>query len=152
MSTTTQPPDITAHLDAAERAGEALIAALCVAMAAIPEGDAFNGARYEIGKLIEHTKNAGCLSGARAALAEASRVKGPMVEVTVPSRIYGPSTARHEIAEITTHAIVLHNGARYSRKTGNRIKYVGGQRPPYITAEERARILALPRPPKATRA
>ncbi len=152
MSTTTQPPDITAHLDAAERAAATLVVELCAAFAMVPDGEAFNSLRYTLGEVVKSATSASKLGAVRSTLAEMARVKGPMVEVCYP-KIRGTVTQHaSEIAEITGSAIVLRSGERYSRRNGRKIG--GADRwhgAPYITEAERARVLALPRPPAPAR-
>jgi hypothetical protein len=149
MSATTQPPDIAAHLDAAERAAATVVAALQAAHAAVPEGDAFAALRFRLVEHIALAARSGDLANERAMLAEMVRVKGPMVEVCYPLARGGITTSRIELAEVTGSALIMRNGERYSRRSGVRAGHRGWHDAPYITEAERARVLALPRPAAA---
>lgn len=155
MSTTTQPPDITAHLDAAERAAATLTAELQAALAMVPDGEAFNGLRYTLGEACKKAQSASGLSGVRSTLAEIVRVKGPRVEICYPGRgalAHGASTGSAELAAITSGSFIMRGGVSYSRKTGKKIGHRDAWTPcPYIAEAERARVLALPRPPAPAR-
>jgi hypothetical protein len=152
MSTTTQPPDITAHLDAAERAGEALRFALQAALEQVPDDERWSPLRQSLVERIALAARAGDNERARAMLAEASRVKGPMVTITVPPR-HGNSGRAYEaeIERITDASIFVRGGERFRLSDGCRHRREVFYGTPYITEEERARILALPRPPAAAR-
>lgn len=151
-ATPAQPPDLSAHLDAAERAGAAFCDALRAALSAVPEGDTYHHTAREIGQCIEGARLAGDLSAVRAALAEASRVKGPMVEVHSQLWHGGILTSRVELAEVTGVALIMRDGTRYGRRTGRQIGHCDPERdPPYITEAERSRVLALPRPAAAAK-
>jgi hypothetical protein len=155
MSTTTQPPDITAHLDAAERAATTLVVELCAALAMVPEGDGFNSLRYTLGEVVKSATSASKLASVRSTLAEMARVKGPRVEICYPGRgalAHGASTGSAELAAITSGSFIMRGGVSYSRKTGKKIGHRDAwSAAPYITEAERARVLALPRPPAPAR-
>ena len=152
MSTTTQPPDITAHLDAAERAAATLVEALRAALVAVPEGDTYSAPRYHLEEAIQRAQSVGSCDRVRAAMVEIARPKGPMVEVCYPSRHGTGSTGKEELAEVTSGSFVMRRGVRFSRKTGRKSDHTDRWTPcPYITEAERARVLALPRPPAPAR-
>ena len=155
MSTTTQPPDITAHLDAAERAAATLVVELCAAFAMVPDGEAFNSLRYTLGEVVKSATSASKLGAVRSTLAEMARVKGPRVEICYPGRgalAHGASTGSAELAAITSGSFIMRSGVSYSRKTGKKIGHRDAwSAAPYITEAERARVLALPRPPAPAR-
>lgn len=94
------------------------------------------------------------LDSAKSCVIDAVRPRGPSVTITVKHR-GNVSTYSSELSEVTSGAFVMFGGERYSRKTGQRIsKGDQGFAPPsyYITAEERARVLALGwKPPKGSK-
>lgn len=152
MTTTTQPPDITAHLDAAERAGAALVTALQAALDATPDEPHLSGVRQSIVSRIDLATRAGDNTHERSLLAEIARPKGPMVTVTVPPR-HGNSgrTYTAEVERITDASIFVRGGERFRLSDGCRHRREVFYGTPYITEEERARVLALPRPPAPAR-
>lgn len=149
MSRADATPDLTAHLDAAERAAATLSESLLAALASTPTTPDCLALRNHLGEALNRAETLRSLSYVRGILAEMARVKGPDVEIYYPSR-RGPDTlGSAELAEVTPNALIMRGGRRYSRKTGREIGY--GDNPwrggaPYITEAERARILALPRP------
>ena len=156
MSTTTQPPDITAHLDAAERAATSLLDVLRTALNSVPDEPHLSGVRQSLVSRIALAARAGDNAHERALLAEAARPKGPMVEVVRPSYGLRNVIERVEVESITSAAIVVRSGDHFSRRSGRRTRPMMSGPTPYITAEERARVLALPRPsaparPRATK-
>ena len=155
MTATTQPPDLSAHLDAAVLAADTLGGHIRAALLMLPDDPRFASVRGNFVESLRHVEHAVDFRTARSALAEMARVKGPTVAIYYPAR-RGPDTlGSAELASITGGAFVMHDGDRYSRKTGQKIghKYsVWNGGAPYITEAERARVLALPRPPAAAAA
>jgi len=146
-------PDLTAHLDAAERAAASLSESLLAALASTPTTPDCLALRNHLGEALTRAETLRSLSYVRGILAEMARVKGPMVEVCYPHNRGGVSRGSAELAEVTGAALVMRNGDRYSRRTGREVGYERprwGDPAPYITAEERARVLALHRPTPAT--
>jgi hypothetical protein len=147
---TTQPPDLTAHLDAAVLAADTLGGHIRAALLMLPDDPRFAGVRGNFVESLRHVEHAVDFRTARGLLAEMARVKGPDVAIYYPARRGADTLGSAELAEVTPGALIMRGDRRYSRKTGREIGY--GDNPwrggaPYITEAERARVLALPRPP-----
>lgn len=154
MSGAAQPPDLSAHLDAAERAADTLGGHIRAALLMLPDDPRFAGVRGNFVESLRHVEHAVDFRTARGILAEMARVKGPAVAIYYPARRGADTIGSAELAEVTPDALVMRGGRRYSRKTGREVghKYsVWQSGAPYITAEERARVLALPRPAAAAK-
>jgi hypothetical protein len=144
MSTNEQTPDLDALFADVDRAKATLV----MALRAAAEAAGFKDHEHRIGEV---TRAADC-SYWRSVVAERARVKGPMVEIIVPSTRGNNGTSTAELETITSGAFVMRGGERYSRKNGDRIGHRDAWRAaPYITEAERARVLALPRPPAPAR-
>lgn len=134
-------------LAAAEKASDALVTALQDVLNAAPPNQWANGVRYVLGEAIDAARTAGKgPERVRRDLAEYDRPKGPDVSICYPSRGGKVSTSKQELGSITNGALVMRGGDRYSRKTGEKIGAAydpWGAGRPYITEEERARVLAL---------
>lgn len=151
MSTNEQTPLLLLHLDAADRAGAALVTALQACLDATPDEPHLSGVRQSLVARIALAARAGDNAHERALLAEAARPKGPMVEVVRPSYGLRNVIERVEVESITSAAIVVRSGDHFSRRSGRRTRPMMSGPTPYITSEERARVLALPRPPAPAR-
>ena len=77
MSTTTQPPDITAHLDAAERSGAALVTALQACLDATPDEPHLSGVRQSLVARIALAARAGDNTHERARVLALPRPPAP---------------------------------------------------------------------------
>lgn len=81
MTATTPPPDLSAHLDAAERAGAAFCKALAALLAAVGTTPECNPLRNSLGEHLDRAESAARLGWVRETIAEMARVKGPTVSL-----------------------------------------------------------------------
>jgi len=81
VSGAAQPPDLSAHLDAAERAAASTVAALQSALAAVPDDAIWSSLRASLVERIALAGRAGDPTRERALLAEMARPKGPTVSL-----------------------------------------------------------------------
>ena len=128
----------------------ALMSALQRLAAEVPDVAPWRMIRAQVEGTARDAGKVGDVDRWRGMIAEIQRPKGPMVMICYPSHRGNGGTGTTELAEITSGAFVMRNGERYSRKTGDKIGHRDSWRPcPTITAEERARVLALGwKPPK----
>ena len=127
-----------------ERLGAELIAAL-------QECEAAGG--WVDTHAVANVKSASNMSRARSQLAESERPKGPMVTIMYPGsfRDDKATASTSELAEVTSGALIMRTGYKFSRKTGMKINHTDRWRSaPYITREEIARIVALKWKPPAS--
>ena len=124
-----------------ERLGAELIGALQECEAA--------GGHVDINAIAD-VKRASNMGHARSQLAERERPKGPMVTIVMTSLRGAASTYTAELAQVTSGALVMRNGDKFSRKTGTQIsRHDSWRSKPHITREEIARIVALKWKPPA---
>lgn len=137
---------------AVEQAGDALVRALQDAINAVPPDQWANGVRYVLGEAIDKARSASLSARrTRSDFAEHDRPKGPMVTICSPDwRTDKVMKYTSELAAITSGSLVMRNGDKYSRKTGQRISNaVSFGARPYVTRKEIDRVLALKREPPA---
>ena len=132
----------------------ALVDTLQRLAAEVPDVAPWSILRAQVGGTSRDASKVGDVAWWRGMVAEIQRPKGPMVTICYPSRHTDSASAgTAELAEITSGAFVMHGGERYSRKTGLKIGHTDRwSYAPRITAEERARVLALGwKPPKESK-